>query len=437
VSLVQGTDGGLYGTTISEGEGGTVFRLSTGGTLTIVYTFCSLPSCADGTQPYSGVIVGTDGNLYGVTSGGGAYHAGTVFRLTLGGSLTILYSFCAQGYPCPDGSSPIGALVEGTDGSFYGTTGSGGVYGYGSVFKITPAGALTTLHSFCAQGYPCSDGFSPEAALTEGIDGKFYGSTFGGGGNADFGTLFTITRSGVFTSLWNFSQDFAGSGPRASLLQLDGGKFYGTTTGSPSSYGTIFRVTSNGKLGVLYTFCPQRNCPYGGGSFAPLALGTDQNLYGTTIGGGNTTCGSSGCGTIFQVTKGRFKTLYDFCPQHGCLDGLQPTGGLTQATNGVFYGTTPQGGVYDGGTAFSLDMGLGPFVTFVRAAGRVGQTAGILGQGFTGTTNVLLDGSPATFTVVSDTLIKATVPAGATTGYVTVTTPTGTLTSNVPFHVIH
>lgn len=117
------------------------------------------------------------------------------------------------------------------------------------------------------------------------------------------------------------------------------------------------------------------------------------------------------------------------------------SGGLLQATTGTFYGTTAVGG--EGqcagsgcGTVFSLDMGLGPFVTFVRAAGRVGQTSGILGQGFTGTTSVSLNGTPASFTVVSDTYIRATVPVGATTGYVTVTTPSGTLTSNVPFHVI-
>ncbi|MGH9498384.1 MAG: choice-of-anchor tandem repeat GloVer-containing protein [Terriglobales bacterium] len=436
VSLVQGTDGGLYGTTISEGEGGTIFRLGTDGTLSIVYTFCSLPNCADGTLPYSGLIVGTDGNLYGVASGSGAYHAGTVFRLTLAGSLTTLYNFCPQGYPCIDGSGPLGALVEGTDGSFYGTTGSGGAYAHGSVFRITSAGALTTLHSFCAQGNPCPDGFSPEAALTEGNDGKFYGSTFGGGGNADAGTLFKITRSGVFTTLWNFSQDFAGSGPAASLVQLGDGKFYGTTTGRPNNFGTIFSVTKDGRLVVLYTFCPQGGCPFGGGPSAPLALGTDGKLYGTTVGGGSMTCGSAGCGTIFQAAKGKFKTLYDFCPQNGCLDGMHPIGGLTQGTNGVFYGTTPSGGIYGGGTAFSLDMGLGPFVTFARGAGRVGQTGPILGQGFTGTTSVLLNGTPASFTVVSDTLIKAMVPAGATTGYVTVTTPSGTLTSNVPFHVL-
>jgi len=99
-------------------------------------------------------------------------------------------------------------------------------------------------------------------------------------------------------------------------------------------------------------------------------------------------------------------------------------------------GRPTQGALYGYGNVYSLDMGLGPFVTFVQAAGKVGQTGGILGQGFTGTTNVSLNGISASFTVVSDTFIRATVPLGATTGYVTVTTPSGTLTSNVPFHVI-
>jgi uncharacterized repeat protein (TIGR03803 family) len=118
-------------------------------------------------------------------------------------------------------------------------------------------------------------------------------------------------------------------------------------------------------------------------------------------------------------------------------DGFNPVGGLLQATNGNFYGTTELGGnAGDYGTVFSLDMGLGPFVAFVRGSGEVGQTGGILGQGFTGTTSVSLNGIPASFTVVSDTFIKATVPPGATTGFVTVVTPTGMLTSNVPFRVL-
>ncbi len=171
VTLVQGTDGGLYGTTDNLGDGpGTVFRLGTNGTLTTVYKFCSLPNCADGDLPISGVIVGTDGNLYGVTYEGGANDYGTVFRLTLSGSLTTLYSFCNL-TGCTDGRNPYGGLVEGSDGNLYGTTAAGGTSeggtGAGTIFKITSAGLLKTLYTFCPQGGLCSDGASPQAALTE------------------------------------------------------------------------------------------------------------------------------------------------------------------------------------------------------------------------------------------------------------------------------
>ena len=165
---------------------------------------------------------------------------------------------------------------------------------------------------------------------------------------------------------------------------------------------------------------------------------SDGNFYGTTPFGGN---GENGNGTIFRITpQGILTTLHTFTN-----GGANPDFPPTQGTNGILYGTTPDdfvgsdnGGAcppYGCGSVYSLDMGLGPFVTFVRASGRVSQTGGILGQGLTGATGVSLNGVPANFTVVSDTYISATVPAGATTGYVTVTTPSGTLTSNVPFRV--
>ena len=136
---------------------------------------------------------------------------------------------------------------------------------------------------------------------------------------------------------------------------------------------------------------------------------------------------------MFRVTTGgALTTLHTFDGK----DGADPFSGLVQDTNGDLYGTTYDGGSHDEGTVFSLDMGLGQFVSFVNGAGRVGQTGGILGQGFTGATSVSLNGTPASFRVVSDTFIEATVPAGATTGYVTVTTPGGTLSSNVPFRVL-
>src|SRR5262249_44398987 len=148
-------------------------------------------------------------------------------------------------------------------------------------------------------------------------------------------------------------------------------------------------------------------------------------------------------GTIFRLSRaGRLSTLYNFCSQANCSDGFEPWATLLQATDGKFYGTTMGyfanclQNDHDYGTVFQFWMGLSPYLTFIRPAGKVGQGAQIMGQELAGTTNVSFNGTPASFTVVSDTYIRATVPPGATTGYVTVTTPSGTLTSNVPFHVI-
>jgi len=159
--------------------------------------------------------------------------------------------------------------------------------------------------------------------------------------------------------------------------------------------------------------------------------GTDGNLYGTALAGG-----VEGKGMVFKITpSGTLTTLYSFCAQDNCADGASPYGGLFQATGGTFYGTTYYGGAYGDGTIFSLDMGLGPFVAFVRNSGKVGSNVEVLGQGFTGTTGVSFNGTPANFKVVSATYLTATVPNGATTGYVTVTTPGGTLQSNVMFRL--
>jgi uncharacterized repeat protein (TIGR03803 family) len=183
-------------------------------------------------------------------------------------------------------------------------------------------------------------------------------------------------------------------------------------------------MTPGGTLTTLHSFDRDDGAgPYGG-----VIQAIDGNFYGLTIGGGE-----FGDGTIFQVTpEGVVTTLHSF----DGTDGTYAYGRLLQDTSGIFYGATAQGGKYNSGTLFSLDMGLGPFVAFVNNPAKVGQTFGVLGQGFTGTTSVSLNGVQATFTVVSDTFIRATVPPGATTGYVTVMTPSGTLTSNVPFRVL-
>jgi uncharacterized repeat protein (TIGR03803 family) len=191
-SLVQGKDGNLYGTTTYGGPGGadgygTVFIMTPAGVLTTIYSFGNTP---DGANPEAGLILGTDGNFYGTTSEGGANGLGTVFKITPAGKLTILHSFNGE-----DGEIPVAGLVEGTDGTFYGTTESGGPDSspYGTIFKITPKGKLTTLHDFDG-----TDGWQPEAALVEGTDRKFFGTT-ATGGTSGFGTVFKITSAGAFT----------------------------------------------------------------------------------------------------------------------------------------------------------------------------------------------------------------------------------------------
>jgi uncharacterized repeat protein (TIGR03803 family) len=434
MSPVQGINGHLFGTTnMGGGSGdyrpGTIFSIGVGQFQSLV-TFGS----SDGAYPWGGLVLGEDGTFYGTTLEGGANGYGVVFHLSSSG-LDTLYSFCAQAN-CTDGADPFATLVLGIDGNFYGTTFSGGTgnctnaygHGCGTVFKITAGGKLTTLHSFA--GYP-SDGALPIAGLVQATDGNLYGTTIFGGafacnnpGNYDgCGTIFRISPSGELTTIHSFNST-DGAEPFDKLVQGNDGSLYGNTNAggdiacNPPNYGcgTVFKINSAG-LTTLHVF-------EGGGDgcapYAGLIQATDGNFYGTSF-----------CGNIFQITSsGTLTTLFTF---DGGILGFP---GLVQATDGNFYGTTTLGGARGYGTIYRLSTGLGPFVAFVRPAGKIGQTGGILGQGFTGTTRVTLNGISASFRVVSDTYLTATVPPGATTGYVTVTTPTGTLTSNTKFVVL-
>jgi uncharacterized repeat protein (TIGR03803 family) len=442
--LIQGEDGNLYGTTASGGSGGgsggTAFRITPQGVLTTLYNFCQEANCPDGTQVQAGLALAQDGNFYGTTTSGGATGWGTVFKLTPDGVLTTLHSFCLD-TNCLDGASPYGGLVQATDGNLYGATEQGGTLGSGTVFRITVEGEFTIIYNFCSNRQ-CADGESPRGNLIQATNGRLYGTTSSGGYNSG-GTVFRIGKGGAFTYL-DLQNASSGGGPMAGLLQASDGRLYGTTYygGHGGDEGSLFRVNFDRKIVVLYEFCAHKNCSDGSRPTAALIQATDGSLYGTTSSGGAISCTSptgNGCGTVFQITpEGKFLTSHTF----ELSDGSDPNAGLFQATNGILYGVTSSGGqatecgIYGCGTIFSLNVGLAPFVAFVQAAGQVDTSTGILGQGFTGTTSVSLNGTPASFTVVSDTFIKATVPAGATTGYVTVTTPSGTLTSNVPFHVI-
>jgi len=241
--------------------------------------------------------------------------------------------------------------------------------------------------------------------------------------------VFSLTLSGNLTTLHSF--DFTDGSFPIALIQASDGNFYGTTfEGGANLAGTVFKMTPSGAFTILYNFCSLPGCPDGVTPATGLVQATDGNFYGTTTLGGNYN------GTIFQITpSGKLTTVHAFNGSDGC----DPRGALVQHTDGKLYGTTFTGGTVCGfgdGTAFSLDMGLAPFVTFVLNSAKTGQAAQILGQGLTGTTTVLFNGVSAGFTVMSDTFLVASVPTGATTGYVTVTTPSGTLTSNVQFHVL-
>ena len=393
---------------------GTVFKITPTGTLTTLYDFCSQPNCTDGANcPFTGGLVqATDGNFYGITALGGAnancnggnQSCGTVFKINpTTRALTTLHSFDGT-----DGSFPNG-LVQATDGNFYGTAQEGGANGGGTVFKITPGGTLTTLYNFCSQT-SCTDGSGPMDALIQAIDGNFYGTTWEG-------TVFKITPAGKLTTLAT-----VGGYPSRALVQATDGNFYGTTARG----GTIFKMTPEGKLTTLGSTC----CYL----YAGLVQATDGNSYGTTYLDG----GAYGEGSVYEITqRGTVTTLYSFCAETGCPDGAAPIAGLVQGTDGTLYGTTLGGGASGDGTIFSLSVGLGPFVETLPTSRKVGAAVKILGNNLKGSTSITFNGTPATvFTVNSTgTAITTTVPSGATTGKVKVTTPSRTLTSNVKFRV--
>ena len=360
-AVVQGTDGNFYGTT--EGGGarnvGTVFKISANGMLTSLYSFSG---GNDGGNPYAGLVQGNDGNFYGTTAYGGTNNAGTVFKISANGMLTSLYSFTGGN----DGGNPEASLVQGTDGNFYGTTEDGGMYvgpygnTYGTVFKISTTGALTTLHSFGAVTNAIGvalDGASRQAALVQGSDGNFYGTT-GGGGTNNAGTVFKISANGMLTNLYSFTGANDGASPQAALVQGKDGYFYGTTfSGVTTAYGTVFKISANGALTSLYSFGGNdgRN-PFGG-----LVQGSDGNFYGTTASGG-----TNFDGTVFKITtNGALTSLYSFgsvlvleWDPYGysyqiALDGAGPNG-LVQGSDGSFYGTTEYGGTNDNGTVFKI-----------------------------------------------------------------------------------
>lgn len=354
-SLVQGLDGKWYGTTragganfgtgcLNGGGCGTVFKIGRYGALTTLYNFCSQTRCSDGAYP-NGLAEGVYGSFYGVAAGDGnrpTSKPGTAFRFTPGAPGATLYTFCALAN-CTNGLFP-NSLIQGWDGSFHGTTtggggGIGGVFGNGTVYRLTAGGKLTTTHTFCLQS-KCPDGSQPRD-LIQGTDGNFYGVTDVGGNQVTVngtgaGTIFRIGPSG-FTTLYRFCSPTPcvdGAAP-AQLIQAANGDLNGVTTlggaitsNAPSGSGTVFKLTPAGTLTTLHAFCAQTGCPDGARPTS-LIQGSDGNFYGAAEGENANT------GPVFRITPdGTFTVLYNLVSYQG-----EPLT-LTQGTDGAFYGTT-------------------------------------------------------------------------------------------------
>jgi uncharacterized repeat protein (TIGR03803 family) len=406
--IAQSRGGHLFSTAGFGGANnlGAAYRMTATGGLTVLHSFDG----SDGQNSASGLTLSTDGDYYGTTRQGGAFGYGTVYKMSQEGVVTTLYDF--QGGA--DGAYPIAPPIESTAGEFYGTTEGQGPTYLGSVYKITKYGDFTVLHTFTGP-----DGAEPYAPLVQATDFFFYGVATNRGAYGS-GTIYRVSASGDFQVLYNFD-GVHGSLPVSGLIQASDGNFYGVTfEGGTSDYGVLFEMTSDYKIRVLHNFDDVTD---GGFANGGLVQATDGNLYGTND------------SKLFRFNKrGGFEILHSFTKS----TGISPYDTLTQHTNGLLYGTTLQGGIgnNNNGVFYSLDVGLKPFVTYLPTYGRAGASVEILGQGFTADSKVYFNGTPATFNLVYPTYIRATVPDGATTGRITVTTANGTLISNKIF-IVH
>jgi len=437
--LALGRDGNFYGT-LNGNNYAEIYQITPDGVETLLWSAPARPTYEE-TICSTGLTLGPDGLLYGACNiwGGNNFvtgGSGIVFKFDPNAGFTVLYSFpeCNS-----DGSLYPSALTLGTDGNFYGTT-LGNSFcpnPYGTVFKVTPSGVFTTLHVF--QGNGTGDGNAPMGPLTLGVDGNFYGTTQEGGTTVDnAGTVFKITPKGKFTLIHSFDSS-VGYYPEAGVTQGADGKFYGTTAnGGANGDGTLFQLTTAGKIAFLHSF----NYPADGvaGPVNPMTLGTDGNLYGL----GN--CYPWGCGaeSLYKITtKGVYTVLYNGFTNPGgaCPDtsvtGCYLSSPMALHPNGTFYGTTMQGGdngqPIGRGVFYSFSTGLKPYIILQFPLAPIGTTLGIFGQGFTDATAVAFNETEASFNVVSDTYLEATIPVGATTGYVTVTESSGILQSSTKF----
>lgn len=421
--IAQGRDGKLYSTTPYGGanDEGSVFKSTPAGAVTVIYSFDG----TNGSLPFGGLTLGVDGDFYGTAYAGGTDY-GTVFKVTPGGTITVLHDF-ADG---TDGAYPYAPPIQDASGNWYGTTSFGGntsacVGGCGTVYKITPAGTYSTLYQFDK-----THGAWPKAPVVLGTDGNLYGTTSGGGSNED-GVVFRLTPAGQITTLFSFDVTH-GSDPVSPVIQGTNGNLYGTTQNGGSGAGVVFELNLAGEISVLHDM---NGTTDGSTPYAGVVQASDGNLYGA-----NGLPVTDNSGTLFKVTSTAFSVLNSFNGTNGATPEVTPF----QHSNGVIYGDTRLGGTGDVspcsagncGVFYQLSENLPAFISLLPYSGRVGSQIGILGQGFSSTSVVKFNGVQATTTTLTGTtFILATVPTGASNGYVTVTTGATTLKSLRPFTV--
>ena len=359
--VIKASNGALYGTAYESGTSpqcGAIYKVDAAGTPSVVHTFIG----TDGCHPVGELVVGADGHIYGTTFQGGpnvdtriaVSGTGTVFKISMPGEvLSTIHAFApfdaVNGW-YPEGFGPYAGLTLGNDNSLYGTTNAGGTGQCGTVFRITPAGVLTTLHSLQSQ-----EGCAANAGLALSSDGNFYGTASYGGGAGGQGSVFRITPAGAFTKLFGFVQDPScgcyrnGSSPVGEPVDDGTGYLYGTTSSagppSGSESGTVWKLSkTSGELTVLKAFTGAGSGLDGSFPTAGLTLGSDGSLYGTTSSGG-----TNSQGTLFKISPaGAHVVLHHFAIANGGV----PDGRLIELEPGDFIGTTQLGGTLGGGVVF-------------------------------------------------------------------------------------
>jgi len=339
-ALVQASHGEFYGVTRQRGgyDQGAIFRMDRAGAVRRLYSFDG----SVGALPSAALLEAPDGSLYGTAEDGGPSRSGSVFRLSATGRVELLHPFT-------DGADPKAPLIRGSDGFFYGTTCQGGDSGYGMVFRLDDTGDASVLQSFDIS----TTGGCPMAALVEGDDKAFYGTTSEGGANGT-GTIFRVDTSGHLTVLHAFDPARTGTMSIAALIKGADGFYYGTAyAGGAHNFGTVFRMDRFGAVRVLHAF---DGTTTGGYPAGPLVQASDGFLYGTTSAGfwGVSNSGpAGGFGTVFRIDgRGKVTIVHAF----DRASGASPVAGLIQADDGRLYGTTPLGGAFGGGVAFRLSL---------------------------------------------------------------------------------